>query len=83
VTLAQNGAADAAIEQFEIILRNLPKSAGSHYYLARTLEGKGEHDEAVAHLREAARLAPTQPVIAAAMKQVEAGVTGVSAYSDL
>lgn len=82
VTLAHTGATDEAIEQFEFILRDLPKSAGSHYYLARALEGKGRHDAAVTHLREAARLAPDQSAIATALKQVEAGATGVAAYPE-
>jgi tetratricopeptide (TPR) repeat protein len=82
VTLARAGAIDEAIEQFELILRDLPKSAGSHYYLARALEGKGRHDAAVVHLREAARLAPDHPAIATALRQVEAGATGVAAYPE-
>lgn len=82
VTLANAGATDEAIGQFQKILEDIPKSAGSHYYLARALESEGRHQEALPHLREAARLAPTQPAIATALKQVESGMTGVAAYPE-
>lgn len=82
VTLAKTGATDDAIKEFETILRDLPKSAGSHYYLARALEGKGQHAAALVHLHEAVRLAPDHPAIATALKQVEGGAVGVAAYPE-
>jgi tetratricopeptide (TPR) repeat protein len=81
-TLEKTGQADEAIGRFEQLVRDLPKSAGVHYHLARALESKGRHDEALPHLREAAGLAPDQPAIGTALRQVEGGARGVGAYPE-
>jgi tetratricopeptide (TPR) repeat protein len=83
IALQKEGAMKESATECRELLRDLPASAGLHYYLARALESQGQHDEALAQLREAAHIAPDHPVIAPALRQVEAGARGVAAYPDL
>ncbi|EDY21188.1 Tetratricopeptide TPR_2 repeat protein [Chthoniobacter flavus Ellin428] len=82
VTLEKIGQTDEAIARLGQLVQDLPKSAGVQYHLARALESKGRHEEALPHLREAARLAPGQPEVATALKQVEGGMSGLGAYPE-
>ena len=72
-----------SLSELDQLVKDLPRSAGAHYYLARALESRGRHDEAVGQLRQAAEIAPDHPVIAPTFRQVEAGAVGVAAYPDL
>jgi protein O-mannosyl-transferase len=54
--LFQGKLAEAAA-QFEAVLQAQPNAA-AHYYLALALDGQGQAEAAVAHYREAIRLAP-------------------------
>jgi predicted Zn-dependent protease len=83
VTLQETGAMRESLDELHQLLRDVPRSAGAHYYLARALESQGRHEEALAELRHAAQLAPDHPVIAPALRQVEAGAKGVGAFPEL
>ena len=83
IALQKNGAMKESATECRDLVRDLPGSAGAHYYLARALEGQGQHDEALAQLRQAAQIAPDHPVIAPALRQVEAGATGLGAFPEL
>ena len=47
------GSADAAIEQYRLLLKDNAKSAGGHSNLARLLQDRGDDREAVEHFRAA------------------------------
>ncbi len=48
---------DEAMACYQAVLETDPSLAPGHYYLAMTLEMRGDHDEAIAHLRRAIEIA--------------------------
>ncbi len=56
--LADRGALEEAIEQYQHALRIRPAHAGTHYNLAMALDDRGDLDGAMQHYEEAARLDP-------------------------
>ena len=65
---------EGASEAFKLGLIIDPKNAVAHYYVAKTLQGLGRHEEAMAHFRRSAEFGPdtTEGVIAGAILKREA-----------
>ncbi len=59
----QMGHWDVAREHFQAAVEADPKLAEPHYNLALALHQLGSHEEATAHFKQAADLAPNDPVI--------------------
>ena len=66
VCLVHTGDLDGAVQELTSYISKNPGDADAHYFLGVALRAQGAHDDAILQFREASRLAPENPLAAAA-----------------